>query len=132
MKLDFTPLEKALLSMERAISRSQSAPKDEELRDAVIQRFEYTMDLSWKFIRRVVRAAGVRDEEIRTKRDLFREGAKLGLIKDPAKWFAYHEARNETSHTYNLVVAQRVYEKALEFFKDAKILPEALRKHDDA
>lgn len=118
MILDVTPLEKAIGALKRGIIRSTASPGDEELRDAVIQRFEFTMDLAWKFMQRFLKNAGVTDNEIRTKRDLFRETARIGLIGAPEKWFAYYEARNETSHTYNQEVAERVYQKALEFFED--------------
>jgi hypothetical protein len=42
MRLDLTSAHKALASLERAIVRSKKTPEDEELRDAVIQRFEFT------------------------------------------------------------------------------------------
>lgn len=128
MKIDVTPLEKAIDAMQRGISRSTAAPEDEELRDAVIQRFEFTMDLSWKLIQRFLKDAGVPDSEIRTKRDLFREAARLGLIETPEKWFTYYEARNATSQTYNQEIANRVYRQALEFFHEALVLLNQLKK----
>ncbi len=128
MKLDTTAFEKAIASLERAVSRAQGSPNDEELRDAVIQRFEYTMDLSWKLIQRALKNAGVQDNAIRTKRDLFRESARMGWIVDPTTWFEYYDARNETSHTYNAEVAQRVFQKAIEFFSESKVLCKKLQK----
>lgn len=130
MKIDATPLEKAIDAMRRGISRSTAAPEDEELRDAVIQRFKFTMDLSWKLIQRFLKDAGVPDGEIRTKRDLFREAARLGLIEAPERRFAYYEARNATSYAYNQEVAVRVYRQALEFFKEAPILLNQLKKEE--
>ncbi|HTZ18471.1 MAG TPA: nucleotidyltransferase substrate binding protein [Dissulfurispiraceae bacterium] len=132
MKLDFTPFEKALLSLERAVVRATAAPEDEELRDAVIQRFEYSMDLSWKFIQRALKHAAIPESNIRTKRDLFREAARLGLLADPLIWFGYYEARNETSHTYAREVAERVSAAAQRFLPQAQALLEALRTFADA
>ena len=126
--LDLSALEKAAASLRRGIDRSLAAPEDEELRDAVIQRFEYTMDLSWKLIQRYLRLAGVPESEFRTKRDLFREAAKMDLVSDPVGWFAYHEARNSTSHIYHAEVAQAVYSKALEFMPDVSDLLNNLKK----
>jgi len=122
MKIDLTPLRKALVSLDRAIDRSRGSPDDEELRDAVIQRFEYTMDLSWKMVQRVMKAEGTTEAALRTKRDLFREGAKAGLLDDPETWFSWLEARNEISHAYSPEVAKRVYQKAQEFAPAAGIL----------
>jgi len=42
--------------MDKAIVRSTKEPDDEELRDAVIQRFEYTIDLCWKMMQRALKA----------------------------------------------------------------------------
>jgi nucleotidyltransferase substrate binding protein (TIGR01987 family) len=132
VKLDYSSLNKAIASLEHAIVRAKQHPEDEELRDAVIQRFEYTMDLSWKFMQRIVKIAGVPETSIRTKRDIFREAAGMGLIPDPTAWFVYYEARNETSHTYNRIVAQRVYGKAEAFLGDVKALYRALPGAENA
>lgn len=126
--IDLSPLRLAVASLRRGINRAVTAPADEELRDAVIQRFEYTMDLSWKLIQRYLREAGIPESEFRTKRDLFREAARVGLIADPVKWFGYLEARNETSHVYNVEVARAVYEKALSFLDDVVELLERLKE----
>jgi nucleotidyltransferase substrate binding protein (TIGR01987 family) len=128
LKIDVTPYEKALDTFQRGIIRSSSCPEDEELRDAVIQRFEYCMDLSWKLIQRYLENAGMQEGDFRTKRDLFREAARIGLITAPEKWFIYYEARNATSHTYNSEIAIQVYQNALRFFNDAVALLDELKK----
>ncbi|MCL6591560.1 MAG: nucleotidyltransferase substrate binding protein [Firmicutes bacterium] len=80
------------------------------------------------FIQRFLKEAGIPDSEIRTKRDLLREGARLGLIGAPEKWFAYYQARNETAHTYHPEIAARVYHEALEFYNEAVGLLDELKK----
>ena len=51
--LDLTALRNALASLQKAVVRWQgSEEQDEELRDACIQRFEYTFELSWKMLKR--------------------------------------------------------------------------------
>ena len=126
MGLDISSLQSALASLERAVDRSRQWPEDEEVRDAVIQRFEYTIDLSWKMMQRVLKQAAVRDGDIRTKRDLFRESARLGLIDDPVVWFGFLESRNETSHTYKREVAERVHAQAFQFVVQARSFVERL------
>jgi hypothetical protein len=54
VRIDLTSLEKALESLKRGVVRSRDDPADEELRDAVIQRFEYTYELSWKMLKRIL------------------------------------------------------------------------------
>jgi nucleotidyltransferase substrate binding protein (TIGR01987 family) len=127
LKIDVTSFEKAIETLQRGIIRSTSLPEDEELRDAVIQRFEYSMDLSWKLIQRYLKNAGMQENDFRTKRDLFREAARIGLISAPEKWFAYYEARNATSHTYNSEIANQVYQNALKFLNDALGLLDELK-----
>lgn len=124
MVLDFNSLKKSLLSLERAIKRSQKDLKDEEVRDAVIQRFEYTYELSWKMLRRKLKNDFPSSLEIDALdyKDLIREGAKNGYIKDPQSWFEYRNARNKISHNYQESVAKEVYSAALKFFPDANFL----------
>jgi len=128
MGLDISSLQGALASLERAVDRSRNSPADEEVRDAVIQRFEYTIDLSWKMMQRVLKQAAVRESDIRTKRDLFRESARLGLIDDPGLWFGFLESRNETSHTYKREVAERVHAQAFLFVAEARLFVERLEE----
>jgi nucleotidyltransferase substrate binding protein (TIGR01987 family) len=123
-KLILTPLQKAIESLTEVIAQ----PKDEFIRDATIQRFEYTYELSWKMIKRHLVWAGFSDVPP-TVKDLFREAAKIGLISDAEKWFDYHQARNETSHTYDEDTAEEVYQVALKFLSDAQSLLAELRKH---
>jgi nucleotidyltransferase substrate binding protein (TIGR01987 family) len=122
------PLQKAVEQLEKGLRQVGAVPGDDLVRDGIIQRFEYTVDLCWKFLQRYLKdIAQVDDAIIRTKKDLFREGARVRLIPDAATWIAHYEARNETSHTYNAEVATRVFERARMSAADARNLLEALR-----
>jgi nucleotidyltransferase substrate binding protein (TIGR01987 family) len=126
--LNFDSLTKAITQLEQGLKYIDSEPDNDLMRDGVIQRFEYTMDLSWKFIQRYLKdIAQVSESSIRSKKDLFREAAKLGLIIDAETWIGHYEARNETSHTYNSEVAQSVFARAKIFVIDARQLLEALQ-----
>ena len=127
-ELSVTPLERALARLEAGLVQSGQEPANELSRDGVIQRFEFTMDLCWKLLQRYLKDyAQIGDAAIRTRKDLFREGARLELIADAEAWILHYEARNETSHTYNNSTAERVYERAKVFATDARELLEALR-----
>ncbi len=127
-ELILDPLEKALGQLESGILESKAEPDNDLLRDGVIQRFEYTMDLCWKLIQRFLKhIAQVEDSLIRSKKDLFREGARLGLLENVEAWFGYYEARNITSHTYDEQTARAVYIQAERFLPDAKRLLAALK-----
>lgn len=125
--LILTPFRKALASLEEVIAQ----PKNDFIRDATIQRFEYTYELAWKMIKRHLDWAGFSDTAALSRKDLFREAAKIGLIPDPERWFDYNRARNESSHAYNQEIAEDVYKIARDFLPDAAALLAALRGHHD-
>jgi nucleotidyltransferase substrate binding protein (TIGR01987 family) len=132
MRLDFTSLTKALASLNRAIQRSQAAVEDEELRDAVIQRFEYSYELCWKMLKRQLEMESPNPAVIDTLsfRDLLREAAQTGIMKDIERWMDYREMRNITAHTYDDKKAQTVYNAALDFYNDAVALLGVLEKRN--
>jgi nucleotidyltransferase substrate binding protein (TIGR01987 family) len=128
MGLDFTSLEKALASLNRAIQRSQAAPQDDELRDAVIQRFGYTYELCWKMLKRQLELESPNPSQIDALsfRDLLREAAQVGILGDVERWMDYREMRNLAPHSYDDLKARRVHESAIVFYQDGLALMKAL------
>lgn len=124
-KLDLTPFQRALKSLEAVLA----LPKDDVVRDATIQRFEYTYELAWKMIKRHLEWAEALDADSLTRKDLFREAARIGLIADAEVWFDYHAARNLTSHTYDEAKAEEVYAAARSFAAEARKLLSKLEEH---
>lgn len=124
MQLDLTALRHALASLERGLVRYRQAPKDEELRDACIQRFEYCFELSWKMVKRRLELDISNSAEVDgySKRTLFRVAAERGLIANPETWFVYLVQRNKTSHTYDAKVASEVAAVIEDFSRDAQAL----------
>ena len=126
--LHLDALQAALQQLDEGIAEAQRSPESTLLRDGVIQRFEYTVDLAWKLIQRYLRdVAQVPESEFRTKKDLFRVAGRLGLLADAASWIDYDEARNRTAHTYDGSVAAQIYRYALPLARDARLLLEGLR-----
>ncbi len=132
MKLDLTSWKRALASLERAIVRSTAAANDDELRDAVIQRFESSYELSWKMLKRhleqVVADPGMVDQW--SFKQLMREAAERGLIAAVEPWIEYRYQRNMTAHAYDEEKAKRVHETALVFLADAKALLVAVEQRN--
>ena len=133
MKIDLSSLEKAIVSLSVAIERAQTQPGDDLICDGVIQRFEYTYELSWKMLKRVLEKMSANPAEIDgfSFKELLREGAEKGLIADIEPWLTYRHQRNITAHTYDEAKAQSVYHTAIQFLTDAKDLNQALGKHCD-
>jgi nucleotidyltransferase substrate binding protein (TIGR01987 family) len=121
MALDFQPLTKALASLDKALVRAKAAVADEELRDACIQRFEFSFELCWKMIKRTLVHGGesAADIDSLSKRGLFRTAFERGWIASPDAWFEYLTQRNQTSHTYDAAVAAAVAAVIPQFHADA-------------
>ena len=66
-----------------------------------------------------------------SRRQLFRLSAENRLIGDVDKWMEYHDARNETAHTYDEQTAGDVFEAAGNFITDVKELMKALESRND-
>lgn len=102
------------------------------LKSGVIQNFEVTYELSWKFIKRwLENNIGNSFVDGVSRRELFRLASESLLISDIDKWMIYHKARNESSHTYDAITADEVFEIAKEFIHDAKRLIKILEEKND-
>lgn len=121
-------IQSQLQDLETAQQRLQDAlekEKDDIVRDAVIQRFEFTFELTWKSLSTFLKEDGI---EFKGIKSLLRDAARIGLLDEPEVWFTYLEARNLTTHTYDLEIAEKVYIKAKQFNSDLKILLPKLKK----
>ena len=140
MALELGSLRKAVAALQGVLAKSEDQAFMDSLdetaqnaiRSGVIQHFEFTYELCWKFIKRWLEmnispatADGV------TRRELFRQAAESRLIDDVEKWMRHHDARNRTSHTYEPDVAAGVYQAAHGFAADAQGLLEALEARND-
>lgn len=94
--------EQALNRLDEALAK----PEDAIVRDACIQRFEFTFEMAWKALQRYALAEGL---ECVSPRDCFRAGFRLGLIDKDARWMAMLEDRNRTAHTYDEKGAIAIY-----------------------
>lgn len=115
----------ALLAVQaRSEDRQLMAALDEvtqqAIRSGIIQHFEFTYELCWKFMRRrLIADIGQASVDGVSRRDLFRVAAENGLIANVEAWFEYHVARNQTSHIYQQSIAASVYGISLAFARDA-------------
>lgn len=140
MQLDYTSLENAIAQLEKSLQYAKSPLADsdpdlfEQLRNSVIQCFEFTYELSHKMLRRYLKEASATPEEIAesTFADLIRSGNEQGLLRsDWLRWKAYRQARTDSSHTYDENKAAAVYNIAPDFLAEAKYLLRELQKRSD-
>ena len=135
MRLNIAALRRALETLEEAIGLYHAEQHRDDikraLRDSVIQRFEYSYELAWKQMQRWLREnTSPEAADPLSRRDLYRLAARYGLIEDPAAWFAYHHARNISTHTYREEHAEEALAAALRFAGDAESLVRELEHRD--
>lgn len=98
------------------------------VRDATIQRFEYTFEAFWKFIK-----AYLKEKEGiigNSPKACFREIFSLGLSseEETVQLQEMTDKRNDISHTYKEQVAQNIYNKIQEY---ALLMDRILNKFED-
>lgn len=128
MKLELSNLKKAIRSLEKAlqitadkIARENVGTDEIDLLKAgVIQNFEFSYELCWKFMKRWIEnnvSAVIVDGVPR--KELFRIAVENRLIADIDIWMKFHRARNISSHIYDDKTAEEVYQIAREFHEYA-------------
>jgi len=131
MTLDFSPLQNALAQLEKSLQYANSslAQEDsglfEQLRNSVIQCFEFTYELSHKMLKRFLKetAANPEDMDSMTFAELIRTGNEQGLLRsDWVRWKTYRQARTDSSHTYDQDKAIAVYQITPDFLAEAQYL----------
>ena len=138
--LELSSLKKAIASLERAWAFARNKIDNENpgleelevLKAAIIQNFEFTYELCWKFMKRWLEmnlTPGLMEGI--TRKQLFRYAVENRLIANFNVWTRYHELRNKTSHTYNSDVANEIFKSAGDFLQDAKAFLKALEVRND-
>lgn len=131
MKLDLTSLINANNELKDALRyyASDLIKQDENLlrhlMAASIKAFEFTYELSIKFIRRYLEMTEANADTVAamTFGELIRTAAEKDLIKsDMAVWKKYRNTRNITSHTYDEDKAHEVMLIIPDFVDEAEYL----------
>ena len=123
--INFEALEKAFARF----CQASFAIRDDIHRDGAIQRFEYTFELAWKVLQKVLQHRGV---IANSPREVFRQAAKENLITDPLVWFDFLEKRNLSTHTYKEECALQIQSCFGAFEGEVKKLITLLQKsHGD-
>ncbi|MCY1670660.1 nucleotidyltransferase substrate binding protein [Novosphingobium sp. SL115] len=123
MPLDFSPLANAVARLDEGLARFRVDETDTQIRDGLIQRFEFTYDLAHKMLRRALEEAAANPEEIdrMTFPALIRTGVEQGLVaREWTDWRMFREMRNITSHTYDEAKAVQVVAAIPAFLAEAQ------------
>jgi len=110
-EIDFSALVRAKEALQAAVEIQR--PSELE-RDGGIQRFEFTFELAWKTMRKVLIALG-RANVSGSPKPILRDAFSEGLIDSIDLWFGFLDARNRSAHIYNETTAQEVWQRAKGF-----------------
>ena len=91
------------------LKQIQKEPFSIIVRDATIQRFEYTFEALWKFLKEYLKKKeGIM---VNSPKSCFREIFSIGLLseEESEKCLEMTDRRNDTSHTYKEKVAELIY-----------------------
>ncbi len=111
LTLKYADAQRALKTLEEILREPYSVI----IRDAAIQRFEYTFEAVWKFLKEYLKEKeGILSN---SPKSCFREIFALGLLTEDAAaaFLEMTDRRNDTSHTYKEEVADIIYHKISDY-----------------
>ena len=100
----------------------------EYIADACVKRFEYTVETSWKMMKKYLKLEYGKEDKELTMNNIFRLMEGYGFIKSWEDWRNYYDRRNDTSHEYNQEKAQEIFNWIDELVNDSSFLYEQLAK----
>ena len=130
LKLKYETTKKALDTLKEAIKsldilqKNKALTKELEInlvqlcKDSIIQRFEYSFELIWKYLKHYLeKEIGVKLEQS-GPRPIYRHALKARLItaEESEKALKMIDDRNLTTHTYKEATANKVVELAKEYY----------------
>jgi nucleotidyltransferase substrate binding protein (TIGR01987 family) len=127
--LDISALVNAIARLGEGLDRHRKEPHDEQLRDGMIQRFEYTLShrMRRRYLRLVAPSPDIYDQM--PFQDLVRTGNEQGLLRaNWSAWRRYSDMRARTSHTYAAAVAEQVAAGIPDFLTEATYLRDQLQQ----
>ncbi len=84
--------------------------KNDVVRDATIQRFEFTFELFWKACKKILSYEG---DPSTSPRNTFEKSYQYGLIDNEKAFLNMLDDRNKTSHVYNQEMSEQIYKNIL-------------------
>lgn len=103
---------KRLANLDRAISRLEEAAEERVVNqlmiDGVIQRFEFTIELFWKTLKRALELEGL---QVHTPKESLKQAFQIGWIHEEKMWLDMLKDRSLTSYTYDEDLAKEIYQR---------------------
>ncbi len=129
--LDISIFERAVSKLGEILERYGLNKNDEAIRDAVIQRFEFTYSLALTTLKKYFAELAFITEDVSQMsfNDMIRTANQQNLlVSDLEKWSDYRKMRNMTSHTYDENIAKKVVEIIPDFYNEMLFLLNRLKE----
>ena len=107
-KQRFENYQNAFFSLKEAIDQHKNT-KDELIKAGIIQRFEFSHELSWNVMKDFLVYEGIND--VIGARSAVRQALNKGLITNGELWMKMIETRNSTVHAYDEKILSIEYNK---------------------
>ena len=123
--VDTTPLSNAVARLAEGLERYLRDVSDIQIRDGLIQRFEFTYELSHRMLKRFLESVSASPGEYDAAdfQYLVRSGNEQGLLLgDWSVWRTYRDMRAKTSHTHDERIAIEVVKGIAPFLEEARFL----------
>lgn len=137
MSIDISNLKFALqtlIASMNTLEHNKACDFADMLEDSCIKRFEYTLEIARKLMKKVLKKIYGKSEEELTVNNIFRFMQGYKFIPNWENWRSYYEQRNNTAHEYNLEKSRKLIEIIPQFIEDTKTLiynlDEKLPKND--
>ena len=88
----------SLLRAFKTFEEFKKNTETQQLKAGLIKAFEWSFELSWKTMQRILEDRG---RKANSPREIFRLAATDNLINDPESWFLFIDKRNLSAHAYS-------------------------------
>ncbi len=99
--------------------------EDRSTIDAAIQRFEFTIELFWKLLKKILASKGV---DVVYPKDVMRQAYAGHLIDSEQVWISMLRDRNITLHAYNEELADEIFNNIKHYYPVLYTTLQSLKK----
>ena len=129
--IDSTNLENALESLKKSVQKlNENSDKtiQDIIEDSCVKRFEYTLETSWKLMKRILKKIYGKNEQELTINNIYRFMKGYCFTTNWENWKNYYAGRNDTSHEYNLEKSRELLKIIPDFITDTEFFINKLKK----
>ncbi len=130
-ELDISKLALCLKALEECYSeytKNNDSRMKEFLEDACVKRFEFSLEISWKTMKRFLKLEYSKNDTELTMNNIFRFMEHYGFVKSWTRWRTYYTERNNTAHEYDQKKARSLLAHTQDLISDMEYLYDKLSK----